>query len=60
MNRRPRLPIFFKLWFAFVAVCGIGVIGGFIYLLAAVIEAGPEGIGAELGRAVKAFNEAAQ
>lgn len=55
-----KTPLFFKLWFVFVGLLAAGIIGTVIYVAVAVVSAGPEGIGAEIGRAVKAFNEASQ
>jgi hypothetical protein len=47
----PSIPPFFKLWFAFVALMAISIIGLQVYVLF-----NPEVIGTFLGEIVKGFN----
>lgn len=55
-----KTPLFFKLWFAFVGSLALSIMGGTIYVLVSVVQAGPEGIGRQVGAVVKGFNEAAK
>ena len=58
MPPRPSMPLFFKLWFAFVAVVAVSIIAGTVWVGVQVVETGPEGIGKMIGTAVHGFNEA--
>lgn len=40
--RKIKTPLFFKVWFAFVAVLAVGGIVAIVYLGVNLIEAGPE------------------
>lgn len=53
-HRRPGIPLFFKLWFAFVAALALAIIGGAIY---AAITITPADVGRAIGSAVHAFEE---
>jgi hypothetical protein len=52
------MPLFFKLWFAFVGTIVLTITGGMFYFLFLVAKAGPEGIGREVGSFVKALKDA--
>ena len=54
---RPSIPIFFKLWFGFIALLAVGMIGAMIWLAAQIVSAGPEGIGREVGRFIKGIDD---
>lgn len=54
----PGIPLFFKLWFGFVACLAISVFIGFGYFIFSVASAGPEGIGKSIGAVVRGFEEA--
>jgi len=54
------MPLFFKLWFAFVACIALTIMGGTFYVLFQVVKAGPEGIGREIGAFVKSVKDASQ
>ena len=53
-----RTPIFFKIWFGFVALLALSIMGGMVYALVLVVQAGPKGIGQQIGAVVKGYNEA--
>jgi uncharacterized membrane protein YczE len=55
--REPTFPLFFKLWFAFVALTIIGIFGTGIYLAASIISSGPDGIGRAIGQFIKSVDE---
>jgi len=59
-NLDMRMPLFFKLWFAFVACIALTIMGGTFYVLFQVVKAGPEGIGREIGAFVKSVKDASQ
>jgi hypothetical protein len=54
---RPGIPIFFKLWFAFVALIAISIMGATVYAGVSVLQAGPEGIGKAIGSVIKGIDE---
>lgn len=54
-----RTPLFFKLWFGFIATMILAGFAFFIYLGVQVVQAGPEGVGQTIGAIVRGFNEAA-
>ena len=54
---RPGIPIFFKMWFAFVATVAIAIMVGTIYFGAQVISAGPEGVGRAIGSVLKGIDD---
>lgn len=56
--QRPSIPLFFKLWFGFIALIAVTIIGSAIYLGAQAISAGPEGIGRAIGSVIKGIDEA--
>lgn len=61
LRHRPhglRVPLFFRLWFGFVALIVFAIFGAAIFIGYTIIEAGPEGVARTLGEAVKAFEEA--
>lgn len=55
--------LFFKIWFAFVAVLAVTMVGGMIFAGYLVIDAAwgtsLEDVGAAIGRFVKSYREAA-
>ncbi|RQS29425.1 MULTISPECIES: hypothetical protein [unclassified Burkholderia] len=61
---RPGIPLFFKLWFAFVAFLAICIIGGYIVAAVKIFGvlqgASPETVGAAVGKAVAAYQKAQQ
>ncbi|KAA0572228.1 hypothetical protein FZ983_32170 [Azospirillum sp. B21] len=56
-HRRHGIPLFFKLWFAFVAALALSIIGAAVY---AAITITPADVGRTIGSAVHAFEEARQ
>ena len=57
-NGQHSMPLFFKIWFAFVATVAVSIMAFVVWLIISVADAGPEGIGSALGTAFRAFNEA--
>ena len=57
IHSRPGIPLFFKLWFAFVALLALTIIGGVAYVLVSVASHGPEGIGREVGRFIRGIED---
>jgi hypothetical protein len=61
---RPGIPLFFKVWFGFVAFLAICIIGGSIFaavkIFIATQGASPEAIGAMVGKAVAAYQKEAK
>jgi hypothetical protein len=57
MRDRQSMPLFFKLWFAFVALLIAAIISGWLYMIASVVSQGPEGIGREVGRFLRGVEE---
>lgn len=59
---RPRIPLFFKLWFVFLVVLRFAWVALILWLLylvvSALMSADPGAIGRVLGEAVRGFNEA--
>lgn len=51
------IPLFFKIWFVFVASLAVTIIAGVAYLGISVIQSGPEGVGREIGKIVKSYRE---
>jgi hypothetical protein len=43
------MPLFFKLWFALAGTLALGTIAVVIYVIVAVLSAGPSGIGHGVG-----------
>ncbi|MCM8735980.1 hypothetical protein M5E06_17750 [Azospirillum sp. A1-3] len=56
--RRPGMPLFFKLWFALLGVLILSGFGAVIWIVVALSQAEPANIGASLGAAVRAFEQA--
>jgi hypothetical protein len=56
----PALPLFFKVWFAFIAcLVGAGFVGlGF--LVHGAVSAGPEGLGRAVGSVLKGIEQGRQ
>ena len=56
---RSGIPIFFKLWFAFVAVLVMSVFGFYIFVAVQAVSMAddPEAIGSYVGEIVKGFND---
>jgi hypothetical protein len=61
---RPQIPMFFKLWFAFVALVMICIIAGYgvaaVKIFGALQGASPEAIGSMVGKAVAAYQKEAK
>lgn len=61
---RPGIPLFFKLWFAFVAMLAICIIVGSgivaFKIFGAVKDASPDTIRSAIGKAVAAYEKAAK
>jgi hypothetical protein len=57
IHSRPGIPLFFKLWFAFVALLALSIIGGVAYVLVSVASHGPEGLGREVGHFLRGIKE---
>lgn len=53
----PKLPLFFKLWVGFVAMFVILTFIGTGYVIYGIAQAGPDGIGREIGRFIKGVDE---
>lgn len=53
----PEIPLFFKLWFLFVAIVMVAIIFGFIAMLIVGLQE-PAAIGRFLGEIVAGFEEA--
>lgn len=63
MNKKNdifEIPLFFKLWFAFIAFIVICIISGTFYIGYSAIKAGPEGVGTYVGQIIKSYNESAK
>lgn len=54
------IPLFFKLWFGFVALIAVSIISGTFYFGYLALKAGPEGIGTAVGQIVKSYNESSK
>lgn len=54
--RRPGIPLFFKLWFAFVGSVAIAIIGTSIYLTVRVLT-DPAVLGRAAGEIMRGYNE---
>mgnify|MGYP001055550380 CR=1 FL=1 len=52
-----RTPLFFKLWFAFIALLVATIFGGVLYVMVLAISHGPEGIGREVGLFLRGIEE---
>jgi hypothetical protein len=57
LGELPKIPLFFKIWFVFVALLCATVFAGVALTVINVLNAGPEGIGQAAGAFVRAFNE---
>lgn len=57
IETKMRMPLFFKLWFAFVACIAVTLIGATLYLGAMAISAGPEGLGRAIGAVLKGIDD---
>ena len=61
---KPQIPLFFKLWFAFVAFLAICIIVGSgvaaVKIFGAMQGATPEAIGSMVGKAVAAYQKEAK
>lgn len=53
----PGFPLFFKLWFGFVAGLAVLMIASVVYVTAQVVSAGPEGWGRVIGTILKSVEE---
>lgn len=58
-GRRNRIPVFFKLWFAFVMLLALVIIGGQIWLGATILTS-PDTVGRFIGEIVDGFEDARQ
>jgi hypothetical protein len=60
----PGIPFFLKLWFAFIAILMVCIIGGYIVVackLFGVLQgSSPETVGAAFGKAVAAYEKASK
>lgn len=56
---RPRIPLFFKLWFAFVALMAISILGLIVYVVVSVAS-DPAMLGRIAGEVISGFNEASK
>jgi hypothetical protein len=54
------IPLFFKLWFAFIAVMIISIFSISAYIAIKAVNTGPEAIGAMVGKAVAAYQKEAK
>lgn len=54
---RPTTPLFFKVWFAFIALLIATIFGGVFYVIVLAISHGPEGIGREVGHFLRGIEE---
>jgi len=54
---RPRIPLFFKLWFGFVALLALSILAGMIYVVVTV-GSDPAILGRMVGEIVSGFREA--
>lgn len=52
-----RMPLFFKIWFGFIACLMVAGIGGGVAVVMNLADAGPEGIGRVVGTFARGFNE---
>ena len=63
-HRHPRdahrVPMFFKLWFVFIAILSLATMGLMVWAGASLVTAGPDAIGRAAGQAVRAYHDAAQ
>jgi hypothetical protein len=50
-------PLFFKLWFGFIAALAICIVLGVGYVVYTVANAGDEGIGRSIGRVIKGIED---
>ncbi|WP_321905149.1 hypothetical protein [Paraburkholderia tropica] len=61
---RPGIPMFFKVWFAFVAVLAICIIAGSAFMTVKIFSvlsvSSPEAIGTSIGKAVAAYQKEAK
>jgi hypothetical protein len=55
-----KMPLFFKLWFAFIATLVLCVFGAVGWTFFQVVQAGPEGLAKVVGSAVRAYHEEAR
>jgi len=46
------MPLFFKLWFAFVALLAVSMFAAIGYVLVSIVQMGPEGIGRAVGSVI--------
>jgi hypothetical protein len=47
--QEPKMPLFFKLWFAFIAILVVSTFAATGYVLVSIAQMGPEGIGRAVG-----------
>jgi hypothetical protein len=58
--RKPKLPLFFKIWFGFIAALVLTVFGvvGFMFYTAATLAGDPEAIGSYIGKIQSGYERA--
>jgi hypothetical protein len=59
-NAFGRIPIFFKIWFGFVALVMVAILGFGAWAVTGLVNAGPDAIGRAAGQAMRAYNETAR
>lgn len=53
------IPLFFKLWFGFIALIMLSIIGGYIFMAYQLASLGPEGVGHFIGSFLHAIKDSA-
>lgn len=54
------MPLFFKLWFAFIFCIILTIMGATGYVAYSALQAGPEGLGRAIGSVIKGVNDASR
>lgn len=57
-HRRSGMPLFFKLWFGLLGVLILSGFGAVAWIVVSLSQADPANIGAAIGSAVRAFEQA--
>lgn len=55
--QEPKMPLFFKLWFTFVALLVVSIFAGTVYVIGSALQAGPEGLGRAIGAVIKGIDD---
>lgn len=55
---RPRIPLFFKLWFGFVAILAVSIIAAYVWFGIAILN-NPSAVGQFAGEIVSGFKQTA-